>query len=91
MAAKQSIGVIGSGQVAQVLAAGFAGKGHAVMIGTREPAKLAAFGAEKGVAVGSFSDTAAFGKILILAVKGSVALDAVAACGAENITGKVSF
>ena len=39
------IGILGSGSVAQTLAAGFAAHGHAVMLGTREPAKLAGWAA----------------------------------------------
>ena len=35
------VGVLGSGTVGQTLAAGFLKHGHEVMIGTREPAKLA--------------------------------------------------
>jgi len=34
------IGVIGSGDVAKVLASGFLKHGHDVVIGTRDPAKL---------------------------------------------------
>ena len=34
------VGVLGSGDVAKVLAAGFLTHGHDVMIGTRTPAKL---------------------------------------------------
>ena len=33
------IGVIGSGDVGQVLGAGFAKEGHRVMLGTRDPEK----------------------------------------------------
>jgi len=38
------VGVLGSGDVAKVLAAGFLTHGHDVMIGTRTPAKLADLG-----------------------------------------------
>ena len=34
------VGILGSGQVAQVLGAGFASHGHEVMLGTRDAAKL---------------------------------------------------
>ena len=35
------IGIIGSGEVAKTLGAGFLKHGHDVMLGTREPGKLA--------------------------------------------------
>lgn len=83
------IGILGSGVVAQSLAGGFLKHGHAVALGTREPAKLAAW-AEKNPAarVASFKDAARFGEIVVLAVKGSVAGDALRAAGAENLAGK---
>jgi predicted dinucleotide-binding enzyme len=84
-----SIGVIGSGQVGQTLAAGYAGKGHAVTIGSRDPAKLAAWGKDHpDVTVGDFADAAA-ADVVLLAVGGSVAIDAVAAAGVERLAGKV--
>ena len=45
------IGVLGSGAVAKVLAAGFMRHGHQVMMGTREPGKLATWAAEHPGAV----------------------------------------
>jgi hypothetical protein len=83
------IGVLGSGVVAQVLAAGFLKHGHAVMVGTRDAAKLADWKAKNpGAQVGSFSDTAAFGEVVVLAVKGTVAADALRAAGAAHLAGK---
>lgn len=65
------IGVLGSGDVGQALAAGFAGLGHEVMIGTRTPgsAKLADWmAATPGtVSTGTFADAAFFGEIIVLA------------------------
>jgi predicted dinucleotide-binding enzyme len=44
------------------------------MLGTSSPAKLEAFTAKHaGAKVGSFEDTAAFGELVVLAVKGDVA------------------
>ena len=37
------IGIIGSGNVAKTLAAGFIAQGHEVQLGTRDPAQLSAF------------------------------------------------
>jgi len=71
---KKKIGVLGSGQVAQVLASGFIKHGYDVMIGTRDAGKLSAWLSKNTSAkVGSFEDTAAFGDIVVLAVKGTVA------------------
>ena len=71
---KKKIGVLGSGQVAQVLASGFIKHGYDVMIGTRDAGKLSAWQSKNTSAkVGSFEDTAAFGDIVVLAVKGTIA------------------
>ena len=84
------IGVLGSGDVAQTLAAGFARHGHDTMIGTRDRAKLADWAAKnRACKVGTFSDTATFGEAVVLAVKGTAAADALRAAGAANLAGKV--
>lgn len=83
------IGILGSGSVAQTLAAGFLRHGHAVTLGTRDAAKLAAFAAEHpGAAVASGADAAGFGELIVLAVKGGAALAALRAAGAERLAGK---
>jgi len=83
------VGVIGSGIVGQTLADGFLKHGHEVMRGSREPAKLAAWKAGAGTKArtGTFAEAAAFGEVVVLAVKGTAALEAVRACGA-GIAGK---
>lgn len=83
------IGVLGSGDVGKVLAAGFKAKGHDVVIGTRDAAKLKGFSAEKGVPVKGFAGTVAHGDVVILAVHGA-AVEAViqAAGGAAAFAGK---
>src|SRR5277367_3857372 len=83
------VGVLGSGQVAQILAAGFKKHGHEVTIGSREASKLEGFGAEHGIATGDFAAAAGFGEIVVLAVKGSAALSALALAGETNLAGKV--
>jgi predicted dinucleotide-binding enzyme len=83
------VAVIGSGQVAQVLAAGFRKHGDDVTIGTREPSKLAAFGAEHGIAVRDFGGAAEWGEIVVLAVKGGAAQSALGLAGAKNLDGKI--
>ena len=83
------VGVLGSGIVAQVLAAGFMKHGHAVTIGTRSPEKLAGWKAKNRAAtVGSFAEAAAFGDVLVLAVKGAAAEDVLRQAGAAHLAGK---
>jgi predicted dinucleotide-binding enzyme len=82
------VGIIGSGVVGQTLAAGFLKHGHQVAVGTREPAKLRDWAAKnKGAAVKSFADAAAFGDLVVLAVAGSAAVEAVKLAGA-GLAGK---
>ncbi|WP_435625318.1 NADPH-dependent F420 reductase [Flagellimonas sp.] len=75
----KKIGIIGSGIVAQTLGAGFIKHGYDVMLGTRNIDKLAAWQSEQGTKakVGSFEEAAEFGKLLVLAVKGTVAKTAL--------------
>lgn len=83
------VGVLGSGGVAQVLAAGFLKHGHQVRVGTRTPAKLGEWAAANPpIAVGSFADAAQFGEIVVLAVKGTAAREALELAGAANLAGK---
>ena len=83
------IGVLGSGDVAKVLAAGFLKHGHEIMMGTRDRAKLSGWAAEhRGAKTGSFGEAAAFGEIVLLAVKGTAASAALRAAGATSLAGK---
>jgi hypothetical protein len=83
-------GVLGSGVVGQTLAAGFLQYGNEAMIATREPAKLADWQkAHPQAKVGSSGDAAEFGEILVLAVNGGVAAEALRAAGHANLAGKV--
>lgn len=83
------VGVIGSGDVAKTLAGGLLKHGHEVMMGTRAPAKLAEWAKQNPkVSVGSFADAAQFGELVILAVKGNAAADALFLAGANNLVGK---
>ncbi len=85
------IGVLGSGMVGQALAGRLAELGHDVVIGTRDAAKLADW--QKSVigqvAIGSFTETATHGELLIVATKGDATLDVLKAAGEENLNGKV--
>jgi predicted dinucleotide-binding enzyme len=83
------VGIFGSGVVAKSLAAGFMGQGDVVMLGTRDASKLEDWDwKNRGGVVGSFADTARFGEVLVLAVKGTAASDALRAAGLTNIAGK---
>jgi predicted dinucleotide-binding enzyme len=85
----KKVGILGSGVVAKVLATGFLKHGYEVMLGTRDVSKLADWLKQntKGK-TGSFSDAAAFGGIIVLAVKGSVAKQVLEMAGASNLKGK---
>ncbi len=83
------IGIIGSGDVAQTLAGGFLKHGHGVVIGTRDATKLADWAkANPRGQVGSFAEAAKFGEVVVLAVKGGAAADALRLAGAANLAGK---
>ena len=83
------VGIIGSGVVGQTFAAGFVKHGHEVEIGTRDPAKLKDWAAKTpGVKVKSSADAAAFGDVVVLAVAGHAALEALKQAGAAAIADK---
>jgi predicted dinucleotide-binding enzyme len=83
------VGIIGSGVVGQTLAAGFLKHGHQVEIGTRDPAKLKDWSAKNpGAAVKSFAEAAAFGDLVVLAVGGEVAQQALTLIGSTALQGK---
>ncbi len=86
----KNVGVLGSGGVGETLADGFLKYGCTVMRGSREPTKLEDWRARAGTkaSVGDFAATAAFGDLLVLAVKGSAALSVAAGCGSA-LDGKV--
>lgn len=86
------IGIIGSGIVGRVLASAFLKEGHDVMIGTRDVSKdeVVQWKSENPAGkAGLFSETAAFGELLVLAVAGGVAEEAIRQSGIENLRGKV--
>jgi 8-hydroxy-5-deazaflavin:NADPH oxidoreductase len=84
------VGVLGSGDVGKALAGGFVKHGHQVVLGTRDPTKLGNWGAQhRAVGVAGFADAAKFGELVVLAVKGTVAADALRAAGPANLSGKV--
>ena len=84
------VGVLGSGDVAKALAGGFFKHGHQTMIGTRDTAKLAEWRrANPKAQVGGFSETAAFGEVVVLAVKGIGRSRCLARGGKQESGGKL--
>lgn len=86
------IGIIGSGVVGRVLAEGFLAEKHQVMLGTRNISKeeLVSWQSKNPEALlGSFQETAQYGEILVLAVGGLVAEDAIQQAGKEHFHHKV--
>lgn len=59
-ATPKRFGVLGSGDVGQVLAKGLAAHGYEVHIGTRTPGKLAAYSNKTGIPEASFKDVASW-------------------------------
>ena len=83
------VGVLGSGDVAKTLAGGFLKHDHSVKIGSRNPAKLADWSAQNfGSSVGTFAEAAEFGELLVVAVKGIAAVEALTLAGENNLAGK---
>ncbi|MGK3989647.1 NAD(P)-binding domain-containing protein [Sorangium sp. So ce136] len=84
------VAVLGSGIVGQVLADGFLKHGYSVMRATREPSKLAAWQSDAGpkATVGTFAEAAKFGDVIVLAVKGTAAEQAVELAGPQALAGK---
>ncbi len=84
------VGVLGSGVVGKVLADGFLKHGHEVMRGSRDPAKLGEWKAGAGSKgrTGTMEEAARYGDVVVLAVKGTAAVETVAGVGAA-LDGKV--
>lgn len=86
-----NIGIIGSGIVAKTLAAGFADKGHSVVVGTRSPGKLSEWLATAGpnVTEGSFADAVRHGEVVIISVNAENTRSAIEISGRDEFRGKV--
>lgn len=83
------VGILGSGDVARALAGGFLKHGHDVVLGTRAPAKLADWAKKNPSArVTGFAGAAQGAQLVVLAVKGTAAADALRAAGAANLERK---
>ncbi len=89
--AHRRIGILGSGDVAKALGAGFAKYDWEVQLGTRTPENLQAWVTETEgtISVDSFSDAASFGDIVALSVLGAAVGDVLELAGPENFDGKL--
>lgn len=99
-----NIGILGTGNVGQTLAAKLAEVGQNVMIGTRDVQATLARSQPDGygnpplsewlkshpqVKMGSYADAAAFGELVINATAGHASLDSLQAAGESNLNGKI--
>jgi predicted dinucleotide-binding enzyme len=91
MSSKKKFGVIGSGVVGQALAGGLVNHGFETMIGSREPGKLAEWASKTGslAKTGTVQEAARFGDVVVLAVKGTAAEEAIHLTGPETLAGKI--
>jgi predicted dinucleotide-binding enzyme len=87
------IGILGSGDVGQTLGRGFAGVGHDVKLGTRDPKseKVQAWVLKTGgkASSGTFAEAAAFGEVLVLATLWTGTESAIKLADPRNCAGKV--
>ena len=83
-------GILGSGIVGQTLGSGFIKYGHQVKIGTSNPNKLNDWIKSAGInaSVGSFADAASFGEIIVLAVKGTAAMNVLEKADSKSLVNK---
>lgn len=82
------VGIIGSGSVAQTLAQGFLARGHDVLVGARDPKAKRDLKLGKA-RLGTFSEAARHGEVLVLAVHGANVAEAVKLAGPEAMAGKL--
>ena len=98
------IGILGTGVVGRTIAAALAGKGHDVMIGTRDPRTTLArdtgatgskttfkewHEANAAVKLGTFAEAARFGEAIVNATSGDGALPALEGAGADALGDKI--
>jgi predicted dinucleotide-binding enzyme len=79
----KKVGIIGSGVVGKTLAAGFSSIGYEVMLGSRDTSKVSGVPNTKA---GTKEETADFASLIVLAVKGTAAIQALDNC---KIDGKI--
>ncbi|WP_306639730.1 NADPH-dependent F420 reductase [Sanyastnella coralliicola] len=85
----KKVGIIGSGIVGKTLAAGAISHGYEAMIASRDTSKLEEWHQDNSsVQLGSVDDAAQFGDIVIFAVKGTVAKEALEGIDSNYLKGK---
>ena len=99
-----NIAVLGTGMVGQALAGRLLELGHAVVVGTRDPAATLArsdadamgnppfsawYAAHQGVGLATFAEAAAGAELVVNASSGAVTLDVLRLAGADHLAGKV--
>jgi predicted dinucleotide-binding enzyme len=87
----KKVAVLGSGQVGEALANGFLKHGFQAMRASRTPNKLETWksNAKSGALIGTPAEAAAWGEVIVLAVKGAFAEAALDEAGLENLEGKL--
>lgn len=89
----KTVAVIGSGDVGKTLANGFLKHGFPVTLASRDPSKLndwlQAAVPKESAATATFSEAATKCDIVVLAVGGGVAVDALDQIGIDNLKGKI--
>ncbi len=88
---EKKIGIIGSGAVSMALAKGLTRHGYQVTVGTNDAEKHLSIkeATEDKVSIGTFAEVADAHDLLILAVKGSAAEEALRNAGLENFHNKI--
>jgi len=84
-----TFGVLGSGEVGQILAKGLKDHGYQVRIGSRTPAKLADYSKQTGIQAGTFAEVARWGEAVVLSVAGTAAEQTLAMVGPDALRGKL--
>ncbi|WOP17579.1 NADPH-dependent F420 reductase [Raineyella sp. LH-20] len=99
-----TIAVLGTGRVGRTLAAGLAGLGHTVVVGTRDPGTTlartgpdrmgtppyATWAAEhRDIRLATFAAAAAEAEIVVNASNGAASLDVLALTGADNLADRL--
>ena len=98
------LAILGTGIVGKTISARLSGLGHEVMVGTRNPEQTISrtepdnyggppFSAwqeeHPEVQLGTFSEAATHGEIVVNATAGAVSLDVLALAGEDNLNGKI--
>lgn len=88
-----NVGILGSGVVGKSFARAFAATGNDVKIGSRTPEKLNDFVTEAAprVTASTFTETARFGEVIVVATLGTGTEEAIRIAGPENFTRKVTI